>query len=158
MAGISKIYIFNFSGNERVKQNQKKLKTIQNLLSLSGNHFSSNCNKHQTSFWFFRENLILSLPGNHCACPNSDPTSSSNILKTVRLNIVITGTLFKQYLISFVVNCRLIYFALVVLQLLMFKVCRIVRTSKIEFFSFAVLNGLSGCFIIAWYFNCYMVQ
>ena len=32
--GISKIEFFNFFVTERVKQNQKKLKTIQNLLSL----------------------------------------------------------------------------------------------------------------------------
>ena len=31
--GISEIEFFNFSVTERVKQNQKKLKTIQNLLS-----------------------------------------------------------------------------------------------------------------------------
>ena len=30
---ISKIEFYNFSGTERVKQNQKNLKTIQNLLS-----------------------------------------------------------------------------------------------------------------------------
>ena len=34
ITGISKIQVFKFSGTERVKQNQKKLKTIQNLLSL----------------------------------------------------------------------------------------------------------------------------
>ena len=32
--GISKVEFFDFSGTERVKQNQKDLKTIQNLLSL----------------------------------------------------------------------------------------------------------------------------
>ena len=32
--GISKIELFNFSGTERVKQNQKNTKPIQNLLSL----------------------------------------------------------------------------------------------------------------------------
>ena len=32
--GISKIKFFNFSGNERVKEDQKRLKTTQNLLSL----------------------------------------------------------------------------------------------------------------------------
>ena len=32
--GISKIKFFNFSGTERVKQNQKNLKAIQNLLTL----------------------------------------------------------------------------------------------------------------------------
>ena len=32
--GISKIEFFYFSGTERVKQNQKNLKTIKNRLSL----------------------------------------------------------------------------------------------------------------------------
>ena len=32
--GISKIKVFNFCGTEMVKQNRKKLKTIENLLSL----------------------------------------------------------------------------------------------------------------------------
>ena len=32
--GISKIEFFNFSGTERVKQYQKNLKTIENLLGL----------------------------------------------------------------------------------------------------------------------------
>ena len=32
--GISKIKFFNFSSNERVKQNQRNLKTIENLLGL----------------------------------------------------------------------------------------------------------------------------
>ena len=32
--GISKIEFFNFSGTERVKQNQKNLKTNENLLGL----------------------------------------------------------------------------------------------------------------------------
>ena len=31
--GISKIEFFNFSGIEKLKQNQKTLKTLQNLLS-----------------------------------------------------------------------------------------------------------------------------
>ena len=31
--GISKIEFFNFSGTERVKQNEKNVKTIQNILS-----------------------------------------------------------------------------------------------------------------------------
>ena len=54
--GISKIEFFFFSDfifsrTERVKQNQKKLKTIPNLLSLCFNHFSSNFNKSQTFFF-----------------------------------------------------------------------------------------------------------
>ena len=34
ITGISKIEFFNFSVAERIKQNQKLLKTIQNLVSL----------------------------------------------------------------------------------------------------------------------------
>ena len=46
--GVSKIVFFSFSGIERVKQTQKKLKTTQNLLSLEGNHFSYNSIKSRT--------------------------------------------------------------------------------------------------------------
>ena len=48
--GISKIEVFFQISFFRVKQNQKKLKTIPNLLSLCFNHFSSNFNKSQTFF------------------------------------------------------------------------------------------------------------
>ena len=57
ITGISKIQVFKFSGTERVKQNQKKLKTIQNLLSLSVNHFSSNFNKIPIFFLVFHWNF-----------------------------------------------------------------------------------------------------
>ena len=40
---------------------------------------------------------------------------------------------FKEYLISFLIILRLIDFATVILQLLMFKVCGITGISKIEF-------------------------
>ena len=46
--GVSKIVFFSFSGIERVKQTQKKLKTTQNLLSLEDNHFSYNSIKSRT--------------------------------------------------------------------------------------------------------------
>ena len=39
--------------------------------------------------------------------------------------------------------CRLIDFAVVVLELLVFKVCRITGISKIEFHIFPVLKGLN---------------
>ena len=45
-------------------------------------------------------------------------------------------TFFKEYSISFLMVCRLIDFALVVLELLMFKVCGIIGISKIQFFNF----------------------
>ena len=46
--GVSKIVFFSFSGIERVKQTQKKLKTTQNLLNLEDNHFSYNSIKSRT--------------------------------------------------------------------------------------------------------------
>ena len=53
--------------------------------------------------------------------------------KTVGVNI----TFFKEYSISFLMVCRLIDFALVVLELLMFEVCGIIGISKIEFYNFS---------------------
>ena len=46
-------------------------------------------------------------------------------------------TFFKEYSTSFLMVCRLIDFALVVLKLLMFKVCVTIGISKIEFFNFS---------------------
>ena len=67
-----------------------------------------------------------------CTGHNTDLTSSSNISKTVRVNIV-----FTIVLISFLMICRLKDPAHVVLQLLIFKVCGIIGISKIEFFNFS---------------------
>ena len=44
---------------------------------------------------------------------------------------------FLEYSTSFLMVCRLIDFALVVLKLLMFKVCVIIGILKIEFFNFS---------------------
>ena len=110
--GISKIEFFNFSGTEKVKQNQKKLKTIQNLLSLKENHFSSNSNKSQTLFWFFTENLTPSLPVPCWAVHYTNLLSNSNISITMRVNIVFLRMFFEEYLISFLMISRLIDFAL----------------------------------------------
>ena len=68
---------------------------------------------------------------------NTDLTSDSNIPKAVRVNIAFAATLFKEYSTSFLMVCRLIDFALVVLKLLMFKVCVIIGISKIEIFNFS---------------------
>ena len=70
--------------------------------------------------------LILSLPVPRWAGHNTNLPSDSNIWKTVRVNIAF----------SFLMVCRLIDIALVVLKLLMFKVCEIIGISKIEFFNF----------------------
>ena len=59
--GISKIMFFNFCRTERVKQNKKEIKIIQNLPSFSDNHFSINSNKRQTFFCFFYWNCNIIL-------------------------------------------------------------------------------------------------
>ena len=69
--------------------------------------------------------LTLSVPGDNLPL-------SSNISKTVRVNIVFTRTLFKEYLISFPIVCMLIDFALVVFKLLIFKVSGNIYISKIK--------------------------
>ena len=80
--------------------------------------------------------LTLSLPVTHWAGNNTDLHPNSNISKTVRVNVACTRTFFKRYVISFLIVCRLIDFAFVVLKLLMFKFCGITGNSKIEFFQF----------------------
>ena len=74
--------------------------------------------------------LTLSVPGDNTNLP-----LSSNISKTVRVNIVFTRTLFKEYLISFPIVCMLIDFALVVFKLLIFNVCGNICISKIKIFN-----------------------
>ena len=63
--------------------------------------------------------------------------SNSNISKTVRINIAFIRMYFEEYSISFLMICRLILFALVVLQLLMFKFCGIIGISKSNFSNFS---------------------
>ena len=96
--GISKIKFFNFSITERVKQNQKNIKTIQNLLTLKFNPFSRNFNKCPISFGFFTETLTISLPVRHWADINTDLHSDSNISQAISTNIAFTDFL-KEYLI-----------------------------------------------------------
>ena len=71
----------------------------------------------------------------HWAGHNTDLPSDSNISKTV--NIVFAKTFFKEYSTNFLMVCRFINFALMVLMLFMFKVCAIIGISKIEFFNFS---------------------
>ena len=76
--------------------------------------------------------LTLSLPVPRWVGDNTDLNSNRNISKTIRINIVFKMAVFKEYSIIFLMVFRLIDFALVVLKLLMFKVCRLTGTSKIE--------------------------
>ena len=71
------------------------------------------------------------------AADNTNLRSNNNISKRIRVNIAITRAFFKEYLISFLIVCKLIDLALVVFRLLIFKVCGIIVISKIEFFNFS---------------------
>ena len=68
---------------------------------------------------------------------NTNLPSNNNISKRIRVNIAITRAFFKEHLISFLIVCKLIDLALVVLKLLIFKFCGIIGISKIEFFNFS---------------------
>ena len=82
----------------------------------------------------------FSTPFDPRAVQNTDLHSNSNISKTIRVNIDFKKkktTFFKEYLISILIIFSLIDFALVILELLMFKNCGIIGISKIEFFSYS---------------------
>ena len=87
--------------------------------------------------------LNLSLPVPRQVGDTTDPHSNSNISKTVIINFTFTQIFFEEYSINFLIKSRLIDFALVVVQLLMFKIYRNIGISKIEFFSFLGLKGLN---------------
>ena len=54
--GISKIEFFYFSGTERVKQNQKKLKTIKKPSKLVSKSLFKHCQQSLNNFLFFYRN------------------------------------------------------------------------------------------------------
>ena len=60
-----------------------------------------------------------------------DLASNSSISKPLRVNMAFRRSFFKEYLISFLMICRLIDFAIA------FKVCGIIGISKIVFFAFS---------------------
>ena len=68
---------------------------------------------------------------------NTNLPSDSNISKAARVNINSVGIFLKEYSTSFLMVCRLIDFALVVLKLWMFKVSVIIAISEIESFNFS---------------------
>ena len=68
----------------------------------------------------------------------NDLSLNSNILKMVTVNIAaLTRKFLKEYSIIFLIVCGLIYFVLVVLKLLMFKICGIIGISKSKFYNFS---------------------
>ena len=81
--------------------------------------------------------LTLLLPAPSWKGDNTVLPSNNNISKTVRVNAAFVGMFFKEYLISFLMVCRLVDITLVVLKLLMFKVGGIIGISKIQFLNFS---------------------
>ena len=77
--------------------------------------------------------LSLSLPVPRWASANADLPPNSNISKMVRVNIVFTRTIFKEYLISFLMICRL------TLHLWSLE------SQKSKFSIFPALKGLQKC-------------
>ena len=59
--------------------------------------------------------LAFSLPVTHFENHNTDLPSNSNVSKTVKVSIAFRQCFFKEYLISFLIICRLIDFVLVFL-------------------------------------------
>ena len=84
---ILKIAFFNFSGTERVKQNQKKMLNNSKPPKVVKQSLFKQFQQKQNIFLFFTENLTLSLPVAHCAGYNIDIHSNSNISKEVRVNL-----------------------------------------------------------------------
>ena len=81
--------------------------------------------------------LTLSLPVPRWPGDNTVLPTSKQHLESNESKHCLYGTFFKQYSISFLMVCRLMDFAFVVLKLLMFKVCGIIGISKIEFINFS---------------------
>ena len=75
--------------------------------------------------------LTLSLSVPRWASDNTDLPLNSNISKVSRGNIALIRKFSEEYSINFLIVCRLMDFALVLLNLLMFKVCGIIAISKI---------------------------
>ena len=82
--------------------------------------------------------LTLSLLVTSWAGHNTNLTSNCKISKTARENIAFKKEkhFLEEYSISFLMISRLIGFAVVVLQLFVFKVCGIIGISKIVFSKF----------------------
>ena len=57
-------------------------------------------------------------------------------------------TFFKEYSTSFLMICRLIDFAPLVLKLLIFKVCVTTDISKMEFFNFSGTERVNICYFV----------
>ena len=77
---------------EKVKRISKPFETSQACKAVT---FQAIPTKAEHIFWFFTENVTLSLLGTHCAGPNTDLPSNNNISKMVSVNVVFTRSSFS---------------------------------------------------------------
>ena len=115
-------WVFPFFWDWSVKQNFKKRRLFKTFYLCKSNYFSSNFNESQMFIWFFTRNWTLLLPVPCWVGDSTNPRLSSNISKTVRVNIAFTGTFsiwyylileticsdFKEVIISEVVDLILL--------------------------------------------------
>ena len=94
---ISKIEFFYFSWTNRVKQTFNKWRPFKTYYPCKSNLFSSNFNKSRMFICFITWNQVSLLPVPRWVGDSTDLLSSSNIWKTVRVNIAFAGTFFLWY-------------------------------------------------------------
>ena len=102
---ISKIGFFNFSGIERVKQNNKKVEKYLKSPELV-RQFSSNSNKSRISFRFLTDILTLWLLVSFSLGHNTVLASNGNISKSLRVKMALSIIFFKEYSTCFLMISR----------------------------------------------------
>ena len=103
-------------------------------------------NKNSTLFIFFGDDLTLSPPVARSAGHNTQLNCNSNISEKVRVNGTFSGTFFEECSITLIMITRLPDFTLVVLQLLTFKVHKILEISKPKFVIFSIDDRVKTIF------------
>ena len=111
---------------KKIKNHSKSFKLVSQSLF---KYFQQN----PYIFLVLTETLTLSLPVPRWAGDNTVLHTTSNISKTISVNIAFTRRFYKEYSISFLMVCRLIDFLFVVLKLLMFKIVELLASQKPSF-------------------------
>ena len=116
------------------------------VLAHMTDYFPNSCLEQILDLVILRENTSVPFdwyylsPFDPCAPLSGSqyrPTFGQQYLENGKNKHCLCQTFFKEYSTSFLMICRLIDVALVVLKLLMFKVCVIIGISRIEFFNFS---------------------
>ena len=94
-------------------------------------------------FWWIKSFFNPFAPWPPLGGWNYQPKFGQQYLENGKNKHCLYKMIFKEYSISFLMVCRLIDFALMVLKLLMFQVCAIIGISKIEFFNFCCTERIN---------------